>query len=298
MANTLRVLLGMRSRDSSQDPEVPRTTKQIQEMVDWQNLRNHLEECEKGSKKGHESAASASSCEVTQRGWNTVSTQSLEKELLGRKFHAAHNEVGRRASELQDIVLQLGEAVGDDECQKAFQIYAQLMQDSTELFGALANKMAKLRNRIDLVRPLSHNRRPQSRGRASLTTQPTNGFDRAGSTQHRVWVQPKAPEHAPSHRSSFRRPASSSRPSARNFMSPEASELHPNSASSQPVQVGYPEQPVTKQQVGKAKVLSEAQAKTTGDLPTLQPGAQTSGDLPAMQPSTLPDLPVLSEDLQ
>jgi len=329
MANTFRTLFGLRSRDSSQDVEVPRTTKQIQEMVDWQNLKNHLDECAKANKRGHDSAASASSGEVVpQREWCSVSTHNLEKELLGRKFHAAHTEVGRRASELQDIVLQLGES-DDDECHKAFQIYTQLMKDSTELFAALANKMARLGNKINLSRPLNHNRRPQSRGRASPTTQPIDPSNRAGSTQHRIWVQPKAPEHAPNHGSSYRRPASSSRQNARSFMSAEPIKLHPNSTSSQPVQARYvsnttcmyeprSQKPVTDQQAAKAKVLSEAQAKTLGDLPTMQPEAKISGDLPTKpfeamtvgdlptiqpdvllkleQPNTLPDLPVLSED--
>jgi len=301
MANTFRTLLGLRAGSAGQDMVTPRTTKQIQEMVDWQNLQNHLDQCEKTKKKIPDSAASSSNGVVTQPDWGSLSTQRLEIELFVRKFHAAHSELGRRASELQDIILQVAEAE-DEECNKTFQIYTQLMKDSTELLGALANKMYRLRNKIDFSTSLAHSHRPQSRGPVSPMTQPTECTGGSDSTQHRSSVQPKAPEHAPRHRASYRR-AASQRQNPRNFMSGPANlQAHPpcaqpvpggNSGSTTCVHEPRSQQLAKDQEVHKAGKQSESGSKTLTDLP-LKPDEL----LGLEQPSTLPDLPTVPLDAQ
>jgi len=297
MANTFRTLLGLRAGSAGQDMDTPRTTKQVQEMVDWQNLQNHLDQYDKANKKIPDPAASSNNGEVTQPDWGSLSTQRLEKELLARKFHAAHSELGRRASELQDIILQHAEAE-DGECNKALQIYTQLMKDSTELLAALANKMCRLRSKIDLSTSLAHTRRPQSRGSPSPMTQPIDSIGGSDSTQHRSWVQPKAPEHAPSHRASYRR-AASQRQNPRNFMSGPA-KLQANRPSAEPVPGGnsgntkcvhepLSQQLVKDQEVHNAEKPSESYCKTLMDLPILKPDELHRLE----QPSTLPDLPII-----
>jgi len=274
-----------------------KTTKKIQETLDWQTLNKHLDQFEKTTSAVHDMKEcgmdmmeSANSANIESTMYSS-STQELEKELLVRKFLEAHAEVGRQALEVREVAHQLGD--NDNDCKRELQIYELLMKDSTELFSALSQKLSRLRTKIE-----SSSSVHSGKGRSSPTTEPTDHHRDSSCTQHRSWVQPKAPEQAPS-QGSFHRRATSARHGGRNSI-PDESKLHRSGTASQPVQrrpmsqTRYVHEPQSKvsaagRESSKLKARSEVQSRTFNDLPIMAPEDLLRLD----QPSTLPDLPVL-----
>jgi len=174
------------------------------------------------------------------------------------------------------------------------------MSDAAELCCALANKMSRLRTKMELSSSLRREK-SQPQGRPSKATQPTGSYNDSGCTQHRSWVQPKAPAQ-PSSRESFCRRATSARHGGRSRML-DASKQQESRESSQSMQRRTLSQ--TKYTCGRhvqgrvtgeesANTESEAQVQTLGDLPLMKP----DDDLRLDQPSTLPDLPQLAMESQ
>jgi len=175
------------------------------------------------------------------------------------------------------------------------------MQSATELFATLAQKMSRLRTKMDLR---SSRANQTCRGKCS-SEQTTQCRKQSDCTQHRSWLQPRAPMISPSGNSSFRhdlpKPSSGRKDKPERNNPPSASA----SASGLPKQWGKlqavaamhpcmdddpssPRQKLAGGEGKREKVLCDVQPLTDSDLP------QCSHDeLLEMlgQPQTLPDLP-------
>jgi len=158
MSRRLTSIFGLRSRtrdgraNNAQEAEPPQTTRQIQEMLDWQTLENHFAQPQddlEPAESMNAEPSSSSNNDAAKQSEASSSTHFLEHELLTKNFRAAHAEVERRARELRGMMHQPG-IIDEDALPELQKVYKQLVKNSTELFSAIAQKMCRLRTKNDL----------------------------------------------------------------------------------------------------------------------------------------------------
>jgi len=306
--------LHIRPKAASRDPErrvsayaeTPRSTKKVQEMLDMQTLNHQFAPSSKPHRSSHAEGTldtdlgDSSSSVKTECDWHRLTSHELEQELLVRQFQEAHAEVGRKALELRDLVLEVGQS--EDDVQHDVQrMYNQLMRDSAEFLGALAHKMSRLQTKIDLSSPVNCRRKQQRKRDASSTTRPSQLHKLVG-TQHQSCMQPQEPEKS-QNQAAYPRRAVSVRRTGKHHTFTKSTQPLPSArveaAQCTPLQTGVSEntmlrsqQPVVDEEATKAKLRYEASAKTTGDLPPLDSDELLRLD----QPSTFPTLPIIAPD--
>lgn len=193
------------------------TVRQIQERLDWERLEAHLGQLERNDPGATESvsASSGSNRGTTQRGMDSSSTRHLDYELLDSKFQKAHAEVGCRARELRHMLLSVG-LLEDDAQPELPRICAQVVKDAVEFFSALADKMSRLKTKLDLSRPVVRRLARRSEGEA-LGAQTARSHGQSTSTRQSRSSHPRAGDGISSDRShnyqvsSVRQPRTNSR---------------------------------------------------------------------------------------
>jgi len=190
------------TREQSTSTRPPQTVAQIQSMLDWQILEAHLAP---PPQTGHQAAecvpsfssitqeaadgvpsSSDSNRESTQHSMKTSSTRHLGYELLSREFHNSHAEVGCKARELRSMVLQAGIIESDPQSELQTS-YRQLMKDATELFRVVADKMYRLRTKIDLSGSVTVRSQERHQGAVSGTRTARPHRPSAVTYQARSW---------------------------------------------------------------------------------------------------------------
>jgi len=207
MSRRLTSIFGLRSRtrdgraNNAQEAEPPQTTRQIQEMLDWQILENHFAQPPEDLEPAESMNAipSSSNNDAAQQSEISLSARLLEHELLTKNFREAHAEVERRARELRGMVHQLG-IIEDDALPEVQKVYTQLVKDSTELFSAIAQKMSRLRTKIDLSSSSIRRARPEPPGEAS-GAQTARSRRQPGDLRHFRLASARARDQSSSNRS-------------------------------------------------------------------------------------------------
>jgi len=272
------LLVGLRGRSLSREParyahegtEAPRSTRKIQEMLDWKTLERHFAQSADADTSFQAEPTSPGNSEVNQPHLICPSTRQLEQELLARAFQEAHAGVARKALELKDAVLQVSASEDDTQQHEMQELYSQMMRNSTELFSALSHKMSRLQARIDL----SSERAQQPKATMACNMSPALSRKESDDTHHQSVLEPQPPERNRSYNSYVRRGVSMQRSGGKSKVS----------ASRRP---SRSQQQAVGEQAIKVKAPVESHAKTEGALP--QPRFDDA--LRLHQPSTLPNLP-------
>jgi len=116
----------------------------------------------------------------------TSATRRLGYEVLSREFHNSLVEVGCKSQELRNIVLQAG-IIENDPQSELQTSYRQLMKDATELLRVVADKMYRLKTKIDLSTAATVRSEEPHQGAASGTRTARPHRQSAVTYQARSW---------------------------------------------------------------------------------------------------------------